>query len=88
MLIKFSGTSKLSKEEHTYASQTSLRNGVTEVSRTLKIKEEIEGKTFTWFIIKYELVNICIYNERISKPMLHSLIGLRPTLGYLLCLFF
>lgn len=47
MLIKFSGTSKLSKEEHTYASQTSLRNRVTEVSRTLKIKEEIEGKTFT-----------------------------------------
>lgn len=82
MLIKFSGTSKLSKEEHTYASQTSLRNGVTEVSRTLKIKEEIEGKIFK-FIMKYELVNICIYNDIISKPMLHSLNNLRPTLGML-----
>lgn len=85
MLIKFSGTSKLSKEEHTYASQTSLRNGVTEVGRTLKIKEEIEGKTSTGtkFIMKYELVNICIYNDIISKPMLHSLNNLRPTLGML-----
>lgn len=66
MLIEFSGTSKLSKEEHTYASQTSLKDGVTEVSRTLKIKEEIEGKTFTSFIMKYELVNICIYNDNLT----------------------
>lgn len=66
MLIEFSGTSKLSKEEHTYASQTSLKDGVTEVSRTLKIKEEIEGKTFTSFIMKYKLVNICIYNDNLT----------------------